>query len=97
MLRCVQPCEEEEIERDNNTEIKEYKLPDGKVIKLGPECFRAPEILFSPSIIGTEYGGVPKCLEMQSLNLTWICERNCLVILYLLVAQLCLMATATDY
>ena len=56
------PVREEEIERDNNTEIKEYKLPDGKVIKLGPECFRAPEILFSPSIIGTEYGGVPKCL-----------------------------------
>ena len=56
------PIREEEIERDNNTEIKEYKLPDGKLIKIGPECFRAPEILFSPSIIGTEYGGVHQCL-----------------------------------
>ena len=56
------PIREEEIERDNNTEIKEYKLPDGKLIKIGPECFRAPEILFNPSIIGTEYGGVHQCL-----------------------------------
>jgi centractin len=56
------PVREEEVERDNNTEIREYKLPDGKVIKVGPECFRAPEILFNPSIVGTEYGGVHECL-----------------------------------
>ena len=35
-----------------------FKLPDGQVIKLGAERFRAPEILFSPDIIGLEYPGI---------------------------------------
>lgn len=35
-----------------------YKLPDGHIIELGPERFRAPEILFDPEIIGLEYTGV---------------------------------------
>ncbi|KAK5080300.1 Centractin [Exophiala xenobiotica] len=36
----------------------EYVLPDGHKIKLGPERFRAPEILFEPELIGSEYPGV---------------------------------------
>ncbi|KAF2151425.1 Actin/actin-like protein [Myriangium duriaei CBS 260.36] len=36
----------------------EYALPDGQKIKLGPERFRAPEILFDPDIIGLEYQGL---------------------------------------
>jgi centractin len=28
------------------------------ILKLGPERFRAPEILFNPEIIGQEYAGV---------------------------------------
>jgi len=36
----------------------DYVLPDGKTIKLGPERFRAPEILFDPERIGLEYQGV---------------------------------------
>lgn len=36
----------------------EYTLPDGQKIKLGPERFRAPEILFDPDIIGLEYQGL---------------------------------------
>ena len=36
----------------------EYVLPDGNKIKLGPERFRAPEILFEPELIGLEYHGV---------------------------------------
>lgn len=35
-----------------------YTLPDGHVIKLGQERFRAPEILFDPELIGLEYPGV---------------------------------------
>ncbi|KAJ1678769.1 centractin- actin- protein of the dynactin complex [Spiromyces aspiralis] len=35
-----------------------FKLPDGRVIRLGTERFRAPEILFSPEIVGLEYPGV---------------------------------------
>ncbi|TKX20908.1 actin-like protein 5 [Elsinoe australis] len=36
----------------------DYTLPDGQKIKLGPERFRAPEILFDPDIIGLEYQGI---------------------------------------
>lgn len=39
-----------------------YKLPDGQVIALGRERFRAPEILFHPDIIGSECLGVHDCL-----------------------------------
>eukprot|EP01027_Heterolobosea_sp_BB2_P009845 GEZU01014484.1.p1 GENE.GEZU01014484.1~~GEZU01014484.1.p1 ORF type:complete len:328 (-),score=58.85 GEZU01014484.1:176-1159(-) len=42
--------------------IAEYKLPDGTVIKVGPERYRAPEILFQPSLIGLEYEGIHECL-----------------------------------
>ena len=37
---------------------EEFKLPDGNVVKLGAERFRAPEILFNPELIGLEYSGV---------------------------------------
>ncbi|KDO22129.1 hypothetical protein SPRG_10947 [Saprolegnia parasitica CBS 223.65] len=40
----------------------EYRLPDGSVLNLGPEKFRAPEILFRPDLIGSEYTGVQDCL-----------------------------------
>mmetsp|Transcript_13433 Transcript_13433/g.22419 ORF Transcript_13433/g.22419 Transcript_13433/m.22419 type:complete len:389 (+) Transcript_13433:91-1257(+) len=39
-----------------------YTLPDGSVVNLGPETFRAPEILFHPELIGSEYRGVHDCL-----------------------------------
>ncbi|KAJ1752619.1 centractin- actin- protein of the dynactin complex [Coemansia sp. RSA 1807] len=35
-----------------------FKLPDGNLISLGHERFRAPEILFQPDIIGLEYPGI---------------------------------------
>ncbi|KAF3940294.1 Actin-2 [Dactylella cylindrospora] len=42
--------------------IEDYKLPDGNVLKLGAERFRAPEILFDPEIIGLEYQGIHQIL-----------------------------------
>ncbi|KAJ2454423.1 centractin- actin- protein of the dynactin complex [Coemansia sp. RSA 2336] len=35
-----------------------FKLPDGNLISLGHERFRAPEIMFQPEIIGLEYPGI---------------------------------------
>uniref|UniRef100_UPI00358EE650 actin, cytoplasmic-like isoform X2 n=1 Tax=Myxine glutinosa TaxID=7769 RepID=UPI00358EE650 len=49
---------------------KEYKLPDGKVIKIHNQVFRAPETLFQPQNIGMEaalgvdkivYNSIMKC------------------------------------
>ena len=37
---------------------KNYELPDGQVITLGNERFRAPEILFQPALVGNEQPGL---------------------------------------
>jgi len=37
---------------------RQYELPDGQVITIGAERFRAPEVLFQPSLIGMEQDGV---------------------------------------
>ena len=46
-----------------------YKLPDGTIINMGPERFRAPEILFRPELIGSESQGIHECL-MTSIQRT---------------------------
>lgn len=38
--------------------LKEYKLPDGNIIKIGSQLFRAPETLFLPTNIGVEAPGI---------------------------------------
>merc|ERR1739848_891980 len=37
---------------------KSYELPDGQVITIGNERFRAPESLFQPSFLGMEIAGL---------------------------------------
>lgn len=37
---------------------KSYELPDGQVITIGNERFRAPEALFQPSLVGNEAVGI---------------------------------------
>jgi actin-related protein len=37
---------------------KSYELPDGQVITIGNERFRAPEALFQPSFVGMESAGI---------------------------------------
>merc|ERR1712178_617998 len=39
---------------------KDYELPDGNVITIGSERFRAPETLFQPNFIGMESSGIHK-------------------------------------
>jgi len=43
-----------EEEMAKPAEEKEYELPDGVSVKLGSQRFRAPEILFNPSLCGME-------------------------------------------
>lgn len=43
---------------DASTAISHFELPDGNVVSVGAERFRAPEILFRPDIIAREHGGV---------------------------------------
>lgn len=48
--------------RDETDPPIPYTLPDGKVIEIGAEKFKAPEILFNPSLIGLEYDGMHHCV-----------------------------------
>ncbi|KAI6133081.1 actin-like protein [Pisolithus croceorrhizus] len=54
-------------EKDSLGRTEEFRLPDGNVIQLGPERFRAPEILFNPELIGQEYAGVHQVV-VDSIN-----------------------------
>ncbi|EPY53519.1 actin-like protein Arp1 [Schizosaccharomyces cryophilus OY26] len=49
---------EEKTHSSFNTKLQQFTLPDGQVLKLGSECFRAPELLFRPELIGYENGGI---------------------------------------
>ena len=45
-----------------------HVLPDGSSVTLGAERFRAPEVLFDPSLVGSEDGGVHKVLNLAALR-----------------------------
>ncbi|KAJ7293592.1 actin-related protein [Mycena rebaudengoi] len=61
---ALNPAKEEK-EAQGRTE--EFRLPDGNLIQLGTERFRAPEILFNPELIGQEYAGVHQVV-VDSIN-----------------------------
>jgi actin-related protein 2 len=42
--------------------METYELPDGRVIKLGPERFQAPECLFQPHLVDCEQPGIGELL-----------------------------------
>lgn len=51
---------DEELNASKSGSSKEanYEMPNGNVITIGSERFRTPEILFKPSLIGKEFGGI---------------------------------------
>ena len=70
MLLCSQACyvpqdprKEEQLEIDRaQGDHGAYNLPDGRQINIGAARFRAPEVLFDPSLIGEEEPGVHNIL-----------------------------------
>jgi len=46
---------------------KTYELPDGNLVTIGSERFRCAEVLFQPSFIGKEAGGIHE-ITFQSIN-----------------------------
>eukprot|EP01094_Clydonella_sp_ATCC50884_P016621 TRINITY_DN2763_c0_g1_i1.p1 TRINITY_DN2763_c0_g1~~TRINITY_DN2763_c0_g1_i1.p1 ORF type:complete len:398 (+),score=74.88 TRINITY_DN2763_c0_g1_i1:197-1390(+) len=56
--------EEYKLDTEGRTSnLVEYQLPDGSKLNVGAEAFRAPEILFKPELIGSEYPGVHQCVS----------------------------------
>ncbi|KAI8853978.1 actin-2 [Chytridium lagenaria] len=51
---------------------KSYELPDGQVITVGTERFKAPEALFQPSMLGMESRGVHEAVFNSILK----CDRD---------------------
>ena len=49
--------------KDSSCLGKQYTLPDGRVIKIGEERFRCPEVLFQPHLEGSEQAGLIEELE----------------------------------
>lgn len=54
---------DQEVETSSNKFTRSYALPGGDVINVGEERFRSPEILFNPSLIGSEYLGLSKLVH----------------------------------
>ncbi|KAK6928557.1 hypothetical protein RJ641_007148 [Dillenia turbinata] len=52
--------------------VKNYTLPDGRVIKVGTERFQAPEALFTPELIDLEGDGMAdmvfRCIQEMDIN-----------------------------
>ncbi|CAO3610187.1 unnamed protein product [Cunninghamella echinulata] len=67
---ALNPAKEE---KDTSGKMDDFMLPDGNIIKLGAERFRAPEILFQPELIGEEYPGIHQtivdCISRADLDL----------------------------
>ncbi|XP_031722168.1 uncharacterized protein LOC116393742 [Anarrhichthys ocellatus] len=69
---CVAVDYEAELSRGSCREMH-YTMPDGQIVTLGPERFRAPEILFKPELIGRDHYGmhesVYKCILSSDIDL----------------------------
>jgi hypothetical protein len=100
------PSKEEELiesEKTGTPASSKYKLPDGSIIEVGPERFRAPEVLFHPELIGEVIFVASTCIELiriqrnalvftsawliQSPELTWTWEKLFMKISYWQVVQ----------
>lgn len=64
---ALNPSKEEKDTSSNSSKSDDFTLPDGNVVKLGTERFRAPEILFNPELIGQEYAGIHQVV-VDSIN-----------------------------
>ncbi|XP_075047482.1 uncharacterized protein LOC142107761 [Mixophyes fleayi] len=73
---ALDPCQE--MKKDPKELMDEYCLPDGNIIIVGNQRFRAPEILFSPCNIGVEAPGLHTMIFHSILR----CDRDVRRVLY---------------
>ncbi|WP_459806234.1 hypothetical protein, partial [Herbidospora sp. RD11066] len=54
--------QEQKLALETTVLLQEYKLPDGRIVKVSGERFEAPEALFQPHLINIEGVGVAELL-----------------------------------
>ena len=61
-----------QLARETTATNASYTLPDGRVIKFGPERFMGPECLFQPDLIDVESDGISdlvfKCIQENEID-----------------------------
>lgn len=60
---CALNYEDEESLYKKRNMTRNYRLPDGNVITLNEEMFKAPEILFDPDLFGKETPGIHEAVH----------------------------------
>eukprot|EP00479_Gromia_sphaerica_P003840 TRINITY_DN14571_c0_g1_i1.p1 TRINITY_DN14571_c0_g1~~TRINITY_DN14571_c0_g1_i1.p1 ORF type:complete len:219 (-),score=43.14 TRINITY_DN14571_c0_g1_i1:149-805(-) len=56
------PEVEQRLATETTVLVQPYKLPDGRIIKLGRERFQASEVLFNPNLVDVESVGMSEML-----------------------------------
>jgi hypothetical protein len=65
-----------QLARETTVLVKSYTLPDGRTIKVGPERFAAPEVLFNPRLANKEQPGLAQ-IAFQCIQVRQCC---CIVV-----------------
>ncbi|XP_066543868.1 uncharacterized protein LOC136711397 isoform X2 [Amia ocellicauda] len=75
---CVAPDYDAELDGQEGPASSEmfYTLPDGQIINVGTERFRAPEILFKPELIGRDHYGMHESIFHSILRCDIDLRRN---------------------
>ncbi|XP_067567379.1 actin-related protein T2 [Pseudorca crassidens] len=54
---------EKELSRRAEEVLREYKLPDGSIVRIGDQLYQAPEALFSPEQLGVQSPGLSRMVS----------------------------------
>ncbi|ELP91383.1 actin, putative [Entamoeba invadens IP1] len=68
---------EEELKKPEDQIEKQYELPDGRIVKIGKECFTCGEMVFHPQMAGIEENGIHQVIN-ESINKCDIYTRTIL-------------------